>query len=321
MSDFERTLELPQGFHFYGAEFSEDELAHGTRPDQLFEWSGAAEWIKDNRVEADGKLDMQATADRIGIPLTFGRAVIDGKEVLSLGITRGLGREAGVVPIEIYVLPDLPESEKLLTFGHEVGHYFLEMVSKLWRHDNHQNPQIESFCEFFGREMVVSHRELESVSPMGKDVIVELMHKYGASHQDIIFQLMLAGKLPTRVVMHSEVGKVDNPVYSGKIDQNVICIECELRIPHAQYQPGDGTPLLDARGHRWNHTTSMNKCTGRRGLEDFIALNKLYGRWSTEDDALAPREILRQREVDEALRTYALENRIPLPDFEENEPY
>jgi hypothetical protein len=295
MSELQQNGDL--GVQFYDGRFSELDLAYSIRPDHLFESTRAAEWIKEVRTETGGKLDMQATADSLGIPLVLGTAVIDGEEVFSDGCITGLGEKTGLEPIAIYVGPDMHIENQLLTFGHEVGHLFLEKVVGLWTHTRGRNFDVENFCEYFGREMVVSHDELKVVNPLNQEAITELMARYGASHQTIIFQLIMAGKLPTRVVLDSEIGEAPNPFYSYKVGRSIICIECELGISHSNYEEGDSTPLLDFRGYEWDSSTSGNECTGRREIEDHIAINKHYGRWSPEDEALIENEIESHNEL------------------------
>jgi hypothetical protein len=302
MSELQRNGDL--GVQFYDGRFSELDLAYSIRPDHLFESTRAAEWVKDVRAETGGKLDMQATADSLGIPLVLGTAVIDGKEVFSDGCITGLGEKAGVEPIVVYVRPDLPPEDRLLTFGHELGHLFLEKVAGAWTHTRGRNNDVENFCEFFAREMVVSRDELKLVGPVHQSAITELMAQYGAGHQTIIFQLMLAGKLPTRVVLDSEIGEAPNPYYSGKVGRHVICIECEVGAPHIAYEEGDSTPVLDFRGQEWDSRTASNECSGRREIETHIAINKMYGRWTPEDDALTENEVQRHSELSAVIESY-----------------
>lgn len=304
---------------FYDGQFSELDLSNSTRADHLFESTRAAEWIEEARIETDGRLDMQVTADNLGIPLIMGAAVIDGKEIFAAdGCITGLGDQTGQ-PVAIYVMPDMSPEKQSLTFGHEVGHFFLEKVAGIWIHKGGKNPDIEDFCEFFGREMVINHSKLESIDPVNQATITELMAQYGADHQTVIFQLMLAGRLPTRVILDSEIGEVPNPFYSGKVGRKIVCIECELGMPHTNYQEGDGTLLLDFRGYEWDGITSLNNCNARHEIKNHIAINKHYGRWTPKDDVLIEGETRRRNELVVASELH--KNNSLDPDSDEDLPF
>lgn len=289
----------------YNDQFTDFELALSIRPDHLFESTHAAEWIEEIRVETNGKLDIKATAAKFGVSLIMSKEYADGSRMFADCVT-GLTGEEDIASVAIRIRPDLSPEDELLIFGHEIGHIFLERVAGVWKHSwsSGRNQDVETFCEFFGREVVVSHDEFKDVNPVNNAAITELMAQYGASHQTIIFGLMLAGKLPTRVVLDSEIGKVPNPYYSGKVGRSIVCIECELGIPHVNYSEGDGTPVLDFRGYEWDGHTIRNECSYSRDIDAHIALNKHYGRWSAEDDALTEAEIKRHNETRKILNAY-----------------
>jgi hypothetical protein len=272
---------------FY-SELSEHDQIFVTRADHIFEKSHAADWIKTIRAETNGILDIEATAHNLGVPLVMTNYYEDGEKMLADGCVTGLD---GSGPVTIRIRTDLTFEETILTFGHEVGHIFLDQEVDEWMSMWLEHNQVEIFCDFFGREMVVDHNDLKDTDFISESTITGLMDRYGADHQTIIFGLMLAGKLPTRVIIDSEIGDVPNPYYSGKVGRQVICIECELGIPHSHNVDKEKTLVLDFRGYERQAITNHNECGGIPEIEDHITLNKHYGRWTEEDDALTAEEV------------------------------
>ncbi len=288
-----------------------------TRADVLFERLDAREWIDQVRVEKDGKLDMFATAERLGIPLFINRAV-NGNELslLADGQTTGMGVHRGKEPIAIYLRPDNPPEKQPLIFGHEVGHIFLEEISKVYIHGQ-QNQDVERFCEYFGREMAVDPTRLSEIGDVDRETILNLMDKYGIDHETLILQLMRAGKLPGRVAIDTTNEVVPNEFYSGKVERGVICADCETGIDHEPYVVGDEIQAFDFTDKEWGF--SFNQCTPH-GVEHHITLNKAYGRWSDADEALINRELKREAGM-RRLRRLINERMIPTIDEGGYEPF
>jgi len=163
--------------------------------EEAFKELGAQDWIDDFRVETNGKLDITATAEQIGIPVYYEMPIINGERVIAQGMIRGLGKERGRVPIVIHLNPQWSSDEHNLTFGHELGHLFLETAANIVTGEG-RDDKVEAFCEFFGRQMVVPLDQISEVKEVNVEAVTELMAKFGTRHTTMIYQLMLAGKMP-----------------------------------------------------------------------------------------------------------------------------
>lgn len=276
------------------------------RADLYFEDYKAGEWIRDFRIESNGRLDMEATAANIGVPLFHEMPIFQGERVIADGIIIGLSTDFEYAQLRIHVNPRLEPPKRLLTFGHEVGHLFLDQVAG-YKHKAGRDEVAEQFCEFFGREMVLPKEALKNFDAFDPNVVPELMARYGADHQTVIFQLMIAGKLPKRILIDSAIGEVPNPFYSGKVGRHLICLDCEMGARHTAPNTQAEIPIIDFTAHEWNGSTSFNKChTALLGdrIKNHVDLNKHYGRWTGGDEALIEKEIERPEELRDALRGY-----------------
>ncbi|MEI9913888.1 MAG: hypothetical protein WDN66_02685 [Candidatus Saccharibacteria bacterium] len=65
---------------------------------------GAEGWIDQHIVVNDGVLDIEATAEHLGVPVYYENPKDDdGNEELAYGVTLGLGDEAGIVRSRLYL--------------------------------------------------------------------------------------------------------------------------------------------------------------------------------------------------------------------------
>jgi hypothetical protein len=260
------------------------------RPDLLFERLNAREWIDQIRVEENSVLDMLATAQGLGVPLH----IVEFNEFLTDGRTTGIGLERGKLPIAIYVSLDNPVDHQRMVFGHEVGHLFLEEITGAYIHGA-QNQDVERFCDYFGRQMVVDPKLLSGVELIDRETILELMNRYGADYDTLVMQLTKVEGLPSRLAIDTEVDLgATNETYAGKVLRSVACLDCELGIEHEPYKIGDNVPVINFTDKHWDLT--FNDCTPH-GIESHAAINRLYGRWSEEDEALIQRELEREAEM------------------------
>ncbi|HEY5442753.1 MAG TPA: hypothetical protein VIJ68_04405 [Candidatus Saccharimonadales bacterium] len=261
---------------------SNEEILYTASPDEAFRLLAAQDWIDQFRVETGGKFDMEATVAALGIPLVKEMPIIDGKQVLGAGAIRGIGSERGKVPVAIHLDPEWSADEHNLTTGHELGHLFLETSAGI--PSNPGGREIERFCELFGRQMVVPVQELAEVDTVSAEAVTELMARFGTRHTTMIYQLMLAGKLPHRIYVDVGIGGVPNEFRSGKVSRHCLCLDCEMGNRH---QPEDEfIPVYDFTSFEWHNTTPFAACVTDWGdLNLFAVLNRAYGRWGPEDDA------------------------------------
>lgn len=120
------------------------------RPDLFFDYLNGAEFIKRIRAPRSGKLNVATTAKRLGISLSYDLTELKGKLSVVDGLIEGLGTEKGKRPIVIRIKPTA--KNPLLTFAHEVGHYFLDFEKN---YSNYYPDQaVEDFCEFFANRLL-----------------------------------------------------------------------------------------------------------------------------------------------------------------------
>jgi Zn-dependent peptidase ImmA (M78 family) len=244
----------------------------------------AQEWIEEFRVETNGRLDISATAEKVGVPVYYEMPIIDGERVLAQGMIRGLGRERGEMPIAIHLNPNWAPDEHNLTFGHELGHLFLEMEAGIVTGSGRDN-DIENFCELFGRQMIVPLNELTDIGQVTTETITELMARFGVRHTTMFYQLMLAEKLPSRVFIDSSIGEVPNEFYSGKVRRHCLCLDCEMDKNHTDDTTDGYIPVYDLTNFEWSDITSnASRHNNISDMNMFALINKAYGRWSQSDD-------------------------------------
>lgn len=241
------------------------------RPDTLMALTGARRWITLFRSPSRGKLDIQATADNMGVPVT-----LDLDEMSPHGITKGLFQEDGELTIQLR--PDLRDGEKRLTMGHEMGHIFL------WRAlgyvSNEFSATEENFCEEFGREVALPVGELSHIEAVEETTILELMKEHGVSLQCVVFQLMKAGKLPQKIGIDSRIGSVENPEYAYKACRNYLCRACEMNGSLEVCRPAAyEIPTFDFTDREWSGMlpTCIKEPNYHFDKKLFHALNEHYG--------------------------------------------
>jgi hypothetical protein len=186
----------------------------------IFEVVGAKEWIEAHRIPRYGPLDIVATATSLGVPVTF-----DSNDV---GYGRVRGPRSNPIdsdePLAIQITPSLRTGEDLVTFGHEIGHIFLDLVLETPQESPHQ--EVEDFCELFGNEMALPRRELVNISKPDEQGILALMDRYGVDLSTVLLQLCETRKLPRKIVIATKVPQ-DWGANSGEVVEEVFCFDCE----------------------------------------------------------------------------------------------
>lgn len=265
-------------------------------PEYAFRFFEAQKWIDSIRVETDGKIDVEATAAVLDIPVRNEvYKYADGEESFAHGVITGLRPELGTEPLEIFLNPRKYQSEeRRLTFGHEIGHFYLErvigMINPTFEYDAK-----ETFCELFGRNMLIPPEKIPDIDIVDVDAIKSLMEQFDASHMDVILQLMATGNLPFRIIMDTDDGyhKGKIPFYQNSVRRHYLCFACESGIPHPASGDFSESPKFDFTSAPWGETTRINNCgtmvTSKNDLDEFVALNKAYGRWTEEKEALLPK--------------------------------
>lgn len=135
----------------FGTLFSRSALALRLEDGNIADFfihSEAAEFIGEQTVRLANSIDIPATATKLGVEVSTVRMLWDG-----LYITRhAFGNLTGKPAIQLK--EGLEESVRQFTFGHEVGHHFLDDVLHMPFAGTEHNDIMEAFCDFFGQEMV-----------------------------------------------------------------------------------------------------------------------------------------------------------------------
>ncbi len=281
-----------------------------TDPEAFFIRSGAQKYIESVRVLDDGILNIEATMQRAGIRLIQNKEETPDNRDPSYanGTIYGLGSLQIGEPLCIYIDPTLESAERRLTCGHELGHYFLNRFTDFRSSDRSSNGRgfVEPFCEMFGREMVLGQSMDIDFTESKEQTICQIMERYQVGHMTAIYYLVTNQVLPRIFTMDVGIGEAPNPYYSGKVDRRIVCIECELGIPHDLNDAGE-LPNFDFTAHDWAGETPYTDCGVVKRDElarqlKFRTLNKKYGRWTNDDDARMPEEIARSSELWGAVR-------------------
>jgi hypothetical protein len=199
-----------RGFRLEDLEYSGAEF--------VFDISGAAGWIKQHRLPADGHLDMVRMAQSLGVPLSF-----DYDEP-------GYGRTWGVrgtadqyEPVTVKLSPQHRFGENVVTFGHELGHLVLDRVLGVEQPDGRQQ-EVENFCEIFGLEVALPRTALASCDQVNERVILGLMKTYGVGVTTILHQLVRANKAPRK--FHVNLGARSSDDTTLEALECTFCMDC-----------------------------------------------------------------------------------------------
>lgn len=250
--------------------------------EEFMEQSGAHEWIRAVRSNEGSAVDMAESAHRLGLPVVFGfedrgeashlRGMITGVDIANPPGT----------PVVITVSDAQAHGDMLLTFGHELGHYYLFSKgvpqNKLAEGYDERD---EKFCEAFGYSFVLPAEQLEFVEAVDADVILDLTRHYQASAPTVVYQLMAAGKLPRILdVFHESGATFGTSVFHDKATRSRICYDC---LMHTEHEPTDSVERLDLTGTDLSFSIAVSH-HGVSGLDGIAEINKALGRWSDEDD-------------------------------------
>ena len=256
-------------------------LAKG--PEAAFELLEAQEWIDDFRVATGNRLDIDATAAQVGVPV-FREMPINpktGERVLAQGCIEGIGARRGEVPVSIHLNPTWGEDEHPLTFGHELGHLFLDSLDV--HQDSYNHRDIERFCEYFGRQVAAPK---EVIAQFSIEDLPKLVGMFGIRHEALIYQLMVAGKLPRRVYIDTTNGVYPNKFLSNKINRHCVCLDCDCDLPFHQLASTADIPVYDFTAFEWSSRTSNSSCAPNTWMDTKLLreVNMKYDNWTAEDE-------------------------------------
>ena len=186
--------------------------------DTVVALSGIKEWLSLVRVPTQGKLDVRATAENIGIPVTF----IETKGI-HRGETFGLPLDEPDDPFGINIVPSYSPESRRRTMGHELGHLYLEALG--YRHRVYSEIA-EEFCNAVAREVTMPTEEFKRVGQVEEKILIDLATSYGVELGDVIDKLMRTGTLPSKVAVDSGLGAAWDEL-AGVICRSYVCLDCE----------------------------------------------------------------------------------------------
>jgi len=224
---------------------------------ELFEANDAQHFIDSFSVYQGDRLNIFTTAKQLGVSLDYGLTV----EAMHMGQTTGLALTEGSQGLRISLRPNLGFNTAV-TFGHEVGHIFLEkIIGQVW---DGCKPEEEVFCSYFGRAMAINERFLQDLEAPSKDDLVDLMAKHRVMLDDVVYRLMESGALPSKIAVDTYASKFSSPVYSEKIQRIILCLHClesdgDINCEPAAYE----IPIIDFTDRDWSG--QLNTCCGQDG--------------------------------------------------------
>ena len=257
------------------------EVLNDSSLESAFKELGCQEWIDAFAVYTDGHIDIEATANKVGVPVNYDLAKINPNNYSSGGILSGVPEDDS---FEIHLSDRLNfPKEWNITFGHELGHLFIITALDLPRQALAKE---EQFCDYFGIRLAIPKTELDSMETVDEDNIVLLAERLGVDHGAIMLRLMEERIIPRQFLMDTNypVG-VPNLFFNGKVRREVMCYKCFMQTPHQINT--DRLPKMDFTRHevsdsRYQSASHRLFAPGHRDSWH-ISVNEEYDRWSDED--------------------------------------
>ena len=179
---------------------------------EVYEYLGAQKFADQFREPSTGPLDIEATSEKLGIPVTY-EAIHGHARILGLD---------GEVPIEVEVLED--DYEKAMSFSHELGHYLLYLTGN---HSPDLDNNEETFCEYFGRKFSMPTVDLLNANPLDGDNLLRICEEYQVSLRSLLIWMMESEKLPPLITIDTRFPVTPNPDYSRVVSRSCVCLGCE----------------------------------------------------------------------------------------------
>ena len=244
--------------------------------ERFFEQSNAQTFIDKYAVyDNDGRLNMDLTSAKIGIPYNFNMTpgLFAQGEIVGLHDDR-----ANEQLIEIHLNKEAMLHQ--VTFGHEIGHYFWSEVQGMSRD---YRPE-EAFCDYFGRRMALDREHLTTYDVIDEEAIINIMSRFRVGLGDAVIALMETGLLPTRVAIDSYNPKFSNLDYSEKVNRGIFCLHCiQVGGDYGCPDANQTTPLLDLTDRAWG--SSIYSCLGE-DLHDGAIMSALTKHYAANEKQL-----------------------------------
>lgn len=216
--------------------------------EKLFADTNARAYIDEYAAyDTDGRLNMDLTSLKTGIPYNFNMM---GR--FALGQIVGLpGDPDPDQKLEIHL--DRSRYLHQLTYGHEIGHYYWNVVLGRERQAGIE----ESFCDYFGRRIALPEHELKKYKEIDEDAIFDMMTRFRVELDHVILALMEYDMLPPKVAIDTYNPEYANQDYSEKVVRYVICQHC-TRVGGDYSCPNNvkEIPLYDLTDRAWGGTLS-----------------------------------------------------------------
>ena len=218
--------------------------------------------------DADGRLNLHRTSQRIGVPFDYDMQGYSYRGMITGELFNGSAGESPTIHL------NKNHESQLLTFGHEIGHYFFRAVSQIER-PSHSIIE-EDFCDHFGATMAMPQKFVEDYEVIDEVTILEIMSRFQLSLNDTITQLQRYKKLPPRVAIDTYYGRVKNPDYSEKVTRGIICLGCNQPSGYSCSGKKSKIPLFNFTDRAWGE--KMMSCIGERAFRPNImsTLTKYY---------------------------------------------
>lgn len=208
------------------------------------------------------KLLPEETANNLAIPLSF-------RSLKEYGLMRrahigGIGATRYISAFEIAIDPKFNQNR--ISFGHELGHYFIQEVMDFRPHP-WEHFEEEEFCEYFARTLAIPEAAIHDIDMVDEEVIKKLIVECDVDPHAVILRLIEAGKLPDNVHIDSYTPHGIVAKFASKIERSSVCLRCTAGhggsdCPHAHLAKA---ALFDFTDRAWSD--KFSHCSGEFDLK------------------------------------------------------
>lgn len=229
-------------------------------PEKIFENTDAADWISVYRYPQFGKLDIEPMANFLGLELRRARLISAG---------RLDDRNYPAQPATITINRHSNHESHRVTFGHEIGHMFLQYRLGFPHVEPHGDEKlfhaVEDFCEIFGQELVLPRTELSTIEKIDEKLLENLAQAYETDLQTTIVQLMRAQRLPLKVFIDTKLPEDLDSANKGRPVRNAVCLDCQTNFGFGKCSEASEETSIFNFLHK-TYGTKFSVCSSFRGV-------------------------------------------------------